>query len=115
MGFKVAPRRSWFEWHPHTRPKHQTSKCVNVSLYTSARLAARSVMPAGNSIVLSMEFSLMAICHLIRLLEMTPFQPFSQRLDQENMFLELYLLILSQRSLMKQDVAPIDSFSTRNS
>merc|ERR1711997_1429383 len=94
------------------KQKYRKKKCqevlkehqvVNVSLFMSAKLVARWAMPAGNSTAWNMESSLMDKCLLTKPLvaEMTHSIPFSQKLDLENTYPELYLLIWNPPSLTK--------------
>merc|ERR1712172_272633 len=93
------------------------SPCASVFLSTLAKPDPRLVTPAGNCTAWSMGYSLMARCHLTKLLEgeMIHSTPSLQRLGQASMYLGLYLLIQNQLSSTRFVQEPTGSSSIRNS
>ena len=76
---------------------------VNVSQFILAKLAAKSVMPVGNSTAWNMVSSPMDKCHLTKPLEpeTIPSTPSSQKLVLASMYQEQYLSIWNPLLSMK--------------
>merc|ERR1712002_228028 len=94
----------------------KTSICVNVFQSTLDKPVSRSVTPAGNCTVLSMESSLMVKCQVTKPLEveMIPSTPSSVKLELENTFHEPFSSILNQLLSMRFVPELTVNFSTLN-
>ena len=90
---------------------------VNVSQYMLAKQVAKSAMLVGNFTVSNMAFSPMGKCRYQRkgYVEMIPFLRSLLKLEMENTYLEVFLLISNLQSLTRSAQGRIVSSFTQSS